>query len=142
MFTAIITAMLGLFYLSWLGWVDLSLVYVSPTYLLPQVLGGLLLGAGFVLGGYCPGTSLVALGTGRLDALWYGFGVMAGVVAFGEAYPYLEGFYYSTAMGKLKLPELLHLPYGLVAFAVVLVAVAGFYGAGIVERVFARRLES
>ncbi len=69
MFTAIVTAMLGLFYLSALGWVDLSLVYISPTYLWPQIVGGLLLGVGFIVGGYCPGTSMVAVATGKLDAL-------------------------------------------------------------------------
>ena len=62
MFTAIVTAMLGLFYLAACGWVDLSLVYIQPTYLWPQIVGGLLLGVGFVVGGYCPGTSLVGRG--------------------------------------------------------------------------------
>ncbi len=134
MFTAIITALLGLFYLSWFGWLDLSLVYVAPTYLLPQVLGGLLLGFGFVIGGYCPGTSAVAVATGSIDALVYGFGILAGIFLFGELYPVFGGFAHSTNLGRVTLPELFHLPYGLVALAVVLMAVGGFYGAGIVER--------
>ena len=79
MFTAIVTAMLGLFYLAAVGWVDLSLVYIQPTYLWPQIVGGLLLGVGFVVGGYCPGTSLVALATGKLDALVFVAGVFAGI---------------------------------------------------------------
>ena len=57
MFTAIVTAMLGVTYLGWLGWLDLSLVYLVPTHLVPQIVGGLVLGVGFVVGGYCPGTS-------------------------------------------------------------------------------------
>ncbi len=61
--------MLGAFYLSWLGLLDLSLVYLSPTYLKPQLLGGALLGFGFVVGGYCPGTSVVATASRRLDGL-------------------------------------------------------------------------
>ena len=52
MFTAIVTAMLGVFYLGWAGLLDLSLVYISPTYLWPQAIGGLVLGFGFVIGGY------------------------------------------------------------------------------------------
>ena len=75
MFTAIVTAMLGLFYLAAVGWVDLSLVYIQPTYLWPQIVGGLLLGVGFVVGGYCPGTSLVALATGKVDALVFVAGI-------------------------------------------------------------------
>ena len=59
MFSAIVTAMLGVYYLSVIGWVDLSMVYLTPTNILPQIVGGLLLGFGFVIGGYCPGTSCV-----------------------------------------------------------------------------------
>ncbi len=134
MFTAIVTALLGLFYLSWFGWLDLSLVYVSPTYLVPQMIGGLLLGFGFVVGGYCPGTSAVAVATGSIDALVYGLGILAGIFFFGELYPLVGNLTHSTAMGQVTLPELFHLPYGLVVLAVVLMAVAGFYGAGVVER--------
>ena len=69
MFTAIVTAMVGLFYLAWMGIVDLSLVYLTPTFIVPQVVGGLLLGVGFVVGGYCPGTSCAAVATGKIDAV-------------------------------------------------------------------------
>ncbi len=64
MFTAIVTAMLGVTYLAWIGVLNLSLVYLVPTFLLPQVVGGLILGVGFVVGGYCPGTALAATATG------------------------------------------------------------------------------
>ena len=70
MFTAIVTAMLGIFWLSWLGILDISLVYINPTYILPQLVGGLVFGIGFVVGGLCPGTSCVALATGRVDGLF------------------------------------------------------------------------
>lgn len=136
MFTAIVTAGLGVFYLGWIGVLDLSLVYLSPTYLAPQVVGGLLLGVGFVIGGYCPGTSLVAVATGSLDALVYAAGIFAGIFAFGEAFPAVAGFFRSTALGELTLPEVLGLPYGLVILAVVLMALGGFAGAEWVERRF------
>jgi hypothetical protein len=140
MFTAIVTAGLGLFYLGWSGLLDLSLVYLGPTYLLPQVVGGLVLGFGFVLGGYCPGTSLVAVATGRLDGFAFVAGVFAGVLAFGEAFPRLAGFYGATDLGPLTLPRLAGVPYGLVLLAVVLLALAGFAGAEALERRFGRRL--
>ena len=141
MFTAIVTAMLGLFYLSWAGLVDMSLVYLTPTYLLPQVIGGLLLGFGFVIGGYCPGTSVVAVATGRIDAIVFLVGITAGIFAFGEAFPAIQGFVFSTDMGYVTLPELFHLRYGLVLFAVVLMAIGGFYGAEVVEKIFARKTD-
>ena len=71
MFTAVVTTMLGVTYLSWIGFLDLSLVYYIPTYWLTYVIGGLVLGAGFVIGGYCPGTSVVSMATGRIDGLVY-----------------------------------------------------------------------
>ncbi len=139
MFTAIVTAMLGLFYLSAVGWVDLSLVYIQPTYLWPQIVGGLLLGVGFIVGGYCPGTSIVAIATGKLDALVFVAGVFAGIFAIGEAWPAIAGFAESSNLGRLTLPDLFHLPFGLLVFLVVLMAVGGFWGAGALERRFADR---
>jgi hypothetical protein len=137
MFTAIVTAMVGLFWLSILGIVDLSLVYVSPTYLVPQTVGGLILGAGFVIGGYCPGTSCVAASTGRYDGMVYLIGIITGIFVFGEAFPLLKGFYSSTPMGKVTIPELMGVSYGLIVFLVVLMAIGGFVGAEWVEKKFA-----
>lgn len=134
MFSAIVTAMLGVFYLSWAGFMDLSLVYFGPTYLVPQVVGGLVLGVGFAIGGYCPGTSVVAMATGRLDAVLFGVGILCGIFAFGEAYPAIEGFAHSTALGEVTLPQLFGLRYGLVVLLVVMMALAGFRGAEAVER--------
>jgi hypothetical protein len=139
MFTAIVTAMVGVFYLSWMGLVDLSLVYVSSTYLLPQIAGGLILGIGFVVGGYCPGTSCVAGATGRIDAFFFLGGMVGGIVIFGELYPLLREFYTATPMGAVTIPDLLNLPYGFVVLAVILMAVGGFAGATWVERTMAAR---
>src|SRR6202012_3495275 len=69
MFSAIVTAMLGAFWLGRIGLLDLSRVYVPETYVVPQLIGGLLFGVGFAIGGLCPGTSCVAAATGRGDGL-------------------------------------------------------------------------
>lgn len=137
MFTAIVTAMLGVFYLGWIGYLDLSLIYYVPTYILPQIIGGLILGVGFVIGGYCPGTSIVSASTGRLDGLLYVFGVFAGIFVFGLSFPLVKDFYTATPMGQSTLPQLFNLPYGLLVFAVVLMALGGFIGAEKVEKYFA-----
>ncbi len=137
MFTAIVTAMLGLFYLSAFGWVDPSLVFIQPTFLWPQIVGGLLLGVGFIVGGYCPGTSMVAVATGKLDALAFVAGIFAGIFAIGEAWPAIAGFANSSALGRLTLPEVFGLSPGLVVFLVVLMAVGCFWGARALERRFA-----
>ena len=139
MFTAIITAMVGLYYLSVIGFVDLSLVYLTPTFLLPQVIGGLLLGFGFVIGGYCPGTSCVAAATGRIDAMVYLGGIMFGILVFGEVFPLVSTFYVSTPMGQITLPQITGLPYGLMVFLVVFMALGGFVGAEWIEKKMASK---
>jgi len=139
MFTAIVTALLGVTYLGWLGWLDLSQVYLVPTHLGPQVVGGLVLGVGFVVGGYCPGTSAAAVATGRVDGMLYALGIFAGTFVYAEAYPAIKDFVNADDMGQVTLPEVLRLPWGIVVFAVVLVAVLGFWGATSVERWMERR---
>jgi len=134
MFTAILTAALGLYYLGWMGVLDLSLVYLTPTWVLPQLVGGLLLGAGFVIGGYCPGTSVVAVATGKLDGIVYVAGLFAGIFAFGEIFPLVKGFYSTTAMGVQTIPQWSGIPYGVLIFVLVLIALGGFVGAEALER--------
>lgn len=136
MFTAIVTAMLGVTYLAWMGILDLSLVYLVPTYWAAQVVGGLLLGVGFVVGGYCPGTSVAAVATGKIDGLFYVLGIVAGTLTFAGLFPLLRGLYLAGSAGTRTLPGILHLPYGVVVFAVVLMALGGFYGAGLLETRF------
>jgi len=139
MFTAIITAMLGLFYFSWLGWIDLSQVYIGNTYLVPMMLGGFILGVGFVIGGYCPGTSAVACATGKIDGYFFAFGVMFGIFVFGEVFPWISDFFNSTPMGRITLPDLLNVSFGSVVFLVVLIALGGFIGAEKVEKIMAKK---
>lgn len=139
MFTAIITAMFGVFYLGWIGFLDISLIYLTPTYLLPQIAGGLILGIGFAIGGYCPGTACVAVSTAKIDAVVYVAGVIFGIFVFGEAFPILKGFYNATPMGQITLPQLLEMPYGLIVLFVAIMAVGGFAGATWVEKTMAAR---
>jgi len=139
MFTAIVTAMLGVTYLSWAGVLDLSLVYLVPTYWVAQVVGGLVLGAGFVVGGYCPGTSLVAAATGKLDGLVFVLGFAAGTLGFSLAFPLAKDLYLAGNLGTVTLPQVLAIPHGVLVFAVVLMAVGGFAGATRVEKWTAAR---
>lgn len=139
MFTAIITAMLGVFYLSWIGVLNLSLVYLTPTNIWPDLLGGIILGVGFVVGGYCPGTSGVACSTGKVDGFWFVFGLLFGIFAFGEAFPLISGFYNSSSMGQINLSQLLSIPYGILVFLVVLMALGGFLLVEKVEKIFAKK---
>ena len=134
MFSAVVTAMLGVTYLSWIGFLDLSLVYYVPTYWLTYVIGGLVLGAGFVIGGYCPGTSVVSAATGRVDGLVYVAGFAVGTLSFAATYPFIGGLLTMGGLGVRTLPGVFGVSWGIVAFGVVLMAVGGFAGATWVER--------
>ena len=141
MFTAIITAMLGLYWLSWIGFLDLTLVYVNPTYILPQLLGGLIFGVGFVTGGLCPGTCLVSTSTGRIDGLFALMGIFFGIFVFGETVSYLYDFLYSTSAGQVTIPQLLNLPHGVVMLFIVVLAIAGFSGAEAIEKKYSTQVD-
>jgi uncharacterized membrane protein YedE/YeeE len=134
MFSAIVTAMLGLFWLSRIGWVDLNALAMPETYLRPQLAGGLIFGAGFALAGLCPGTSCVAAASGRGDGLAVVGGLFTGVLVSGLFFPLFLDFYDSDARGAWTLPSLLHLPYGTVVLGIALVAILGFIAAERIER--------
>jgi uncharacterized protein len=126
MFSAILTAMLGLFWLSWAGAIDLSQVHVPETFIVPQIVGGLVFGVGFVLAGLCPGTSCVAAVTGRRDGLATVGGMLVGVFVFSELFPLLRGLYDTTSRGALTVPQAIGLSHGTVVFAIVCLALAAF----------------
>jgi uncharacterized protein len=134
MFTAILTAMLGAFWLGWLGILNIGRVYVPETFILPQLVGGVVFGIGFAAAGLCPGTSCVSAVTGRGDGAMVVLGMLTGVFVTGIFFGSLESFYNSTARGQLILPAVLHVSYGVVVFAIVLVALAGFFVAEKLER--------
>lgn len=135
MFSAIVTAMVGLLVLSAAGLVDPARLEVPATFLPAQLVGGLVFGVGFVVGGYCPGTGCVAVVSGRWDGLAVVAGMSAGVFVFGEVFPALRDFYTADALGPMRLPDLLHLPEGVVVALVTLVAGLGFLAAERIERI-------
>ncbi len=134
MFTAIVTAMLGLYLLQGMGLVVMDGIAFRPTFLWAQVLGGLLLGVGFVTAGYCPGTSVVGLVSGKLDALLVMIGIIAGIGVFEELFPLLQPLYGAGEMGQVGLPQWLGLPTGVVVAAVVGMALGAFALVGWLER--------
>ena len=134
MFTAIITAMLGIFWLGWIGFLDISRVYVPETYIVPQLVGGIIFGVGFATAGLCPGTSCVSAVTGRGDGVATVLGMLVGVLLAGFFFGVLEPFYQSTPHGAFTLPALIRAPYGVVVFVIVGIALAGFQLAELIER--------
>jgi len=122
MFTAIIVASTGLYLLADLHLLDLSRVWIIPTFFWPQLAGGLIFGVGFVVSGYCPGTSVTGLASGRLDALVAMAGITAGSFLFAVLYPVLEGFYLSADWGVVTVTGLLGVSHWVVIAALIIIA--------------------
>ncbi len=102
-FTAAAVSVIGLYYMDYLGYLDINQLYVHPTYLWGAIIGGVIMGVGFVSGGFCPGTSLCAVAIGKLDAWIYVGGIMIGVFLFSELYSFFEPIYNGYFLGNITL---------------------------------------
>ncbi|NOZ00734.1 MAG: YeeE/YedE family protein [Deltaproteobacteria bacterium] len=141
MFGAVVMAavLLGLF--SAFGWIDMSLVWINPTYLWPGIVGGLVMGVGFMIGGFCPGTSVVAASTLKVDGIVFLIGVGIGIFVFGLTLPQFEGFWLSSNYGHITLPEVFHVSKGVVLIAVVFVGLFSFMLAELSEAKFGEGMQ-
>jgi hypothetical protein len=137
-FTGAITAMLGLLFFSLFGWVDLSLVYVNPYYIYSAILGGVVMGAGFIIGGYCPGTSFCGASIGKIDAIVFIIGLFIGVAIFGGGYGWWDDLYMAKYLGSPKISEVLGMSDGVFALVLILVALGMFWVADWAETKFKR----
>jgi len=115
-FTGGLVAMIGVVAFAHFGLLDMSLVYINPTYLWSAILGGLIMGLGFVIGGFCPGTGICAAAIGKIDGIIFVIGTIFGVVVFGEGYPLFEGIYWDKYLGNVQMNETLHISQGLFVF--------------------------
>ncbi len=126
MFTAVATAALGLAALDVTGLFEVERVYRMETLLGPQIVGGLIFGAGFVAGGWCPGTALVGAASGKLDALAFLAASMLGSLVYAAFWPQLEPLQRVGDCGLVTLPGLFHVSAGVVAAVIVAVALVMF----------------
>jgi len=133
-FTAALVSVIGIYYMDFLGYMDVSQLYVHPTYLWGAIIGGIIMGAGFVAGGFCPGTSLCAVAIGKIDAFVYVGGIMVGVFIFSELFPLLEPIYNGYYYGNITLQDSLGInPYWFV-FIFSLIAIVAFVISDIVRK--------
>jgi hypothetical protein len=138
MFTAIVVAAVLVAGAAAFGLLDMSRVWVNPTYLWPGVVGGLVMGVGFIIGGFCPGTSVVAASTLKIDGMVFLVGALFGVYLFGETVSSFESFFLSSYMGRFTLDEWLGLPVGATVVLVAAAALVLFWLGELAERHFGR----
>ena len=137
-FTAAIVALIGSQFLSYFGLLNLNQVYVNEFYVTASIVGGVIMGAGFILGGFCPGTGLCAMSIGKIDAMAFVAGGLAGAFLFTETYPLIEDIANAGYKGPVKINESLGLSPGLFTLILVAAAVAMFWIAELAEKKFAR----
>lgn len=137
-FTAAITALVEAQFLSFFGLLDLSLVYVNPYYINASIIGGVIMGAGFIMGGFCPGTGICALSIGKIDAFVFLFGGIFGAFLFAETYSFIEPLATGSFKGPVKVDEWLGVSSGVFTLLLVIAAVAMFWVAEKAEKKFSR----
>jgi len=135
-FTGAITAMIGLLFFSLFDWVDLSLVYVNPNYLYSAIVGGVVMGAGFIMGGFCPGTSFCGAAIGKIDAMVFVAGLFIGVFGFSISFDWWKELYYAAFKGSPKMSEALGITDGFFALLLIVVASGMFWAAEWAEKKF------
>lgn len=126
-FTAGVTAMTGVLLFGHLGILDLSILYINPTFIWPALIGGVIMGLGFILGGFCPGTSLCAFAVGRIDAFAFVGGSILGIFAFTEGYPLIEELYMAGSIGAPTMDEMLGISPELFGILLTIIAVVAFF---------------
>ncbi len=138
-FTAIVVGMLLIFFSSAIGLLDYNLIWVNPTYIWSGIIGGLIMGVGFILGGFCPGTSLVALATLKIDGLFFVLGGLVGVFLFGETVDFYSYFFNGSYFGRLTLMDVFNLPTGIIVILVTLMAVFMLWGGEQLEKIYGKK---
>jgi len=135
MFSALITAMLGLYYLVAFGWIHLDQIFLMPTVYGAQIAGGLLFGVGFVMGGWCPGTAAAGVAAGRIDALVFLAGTIGGSILFNELFPVIRSLSTAGDRGVQMVYDTLGISRNAFILAFTLVAVVAFWLAEWAEKV-------
>jgi len=115
MLSSILVGMVGILWLS-----DLEVLKLGhkPMNVGAVVVGGALFGAGWAIMGFCPGTSVGAVGEGRWHALFAVAGMIAGAAVYAELYPFFKATVLAWKdYGRIGLPELLGVsPWVIVPF--------------------------
>ncbi|NPD45268.1 MULTISPECIES: YeeE/YedE thiosulfate transporter family protein [unclassified Lentimicrobium] len=136
-FTAAVTAALGLFLLNQMGLLYFDEVWMPNTFLLPTIVGGVIMGIGFIMGGFCPGTSVPAAAIGKIDAMLFIGGMVIGIYFYSFTYEWIwEDLRNSTNLGKVKMGELLGIGEGLAIFVFIVIALGTFWLVDTIKKKF------
>ena len=132
--TATLVAIIGLLYMGYFGWIDYEVLFVHPTFVFSAAIGGIIMGFGFITGGFCPGTSLCSAAIGKIDGIVFTAALFIGIMAYSWIYPILEPWYNKGNMGHIKITEWLGVSEGWFVFGFAIIAVVLFYITNIIRK--------
>jgi hypothetical protein len=132
-FTAVLVSVIGLYYMDYLSWLDITKLYVHPTFMHSAIIGGIIMGVGFLAGGFCPGTSLTAVAIGKLDAMIFTLGLLIGIFIFSELYPILKPMLSMGDYGNITLDKSIGIPADIIILSIAILALAAFYFSDLVR---------
>ncbi len=133
-FTAALVAMIGVYYMDYLELVNVEELFVLPTYTWSAIVGGIFMGFGFVVAGFCPGTTLCAAAIGKIDAMATMVGIFIGIFMFSELYDFIEPLFDSSYLGRITITDSLNIsPYWFI-FLFAILAVITFYVVDVIRK--------
>ena len=127
MMTALVVTMLGVYPLRMLG--VITFPAVPETYIVGNLVGGLVFGVGMAMAGFCPGTAAAGAGEGKIDYLVPGMlGFLTGAVLFGLTYSsIMPGIKKIANLGPVVIPDLWNINSLLAVAVFALMALGLFY---------------
>jgi uncharacterized membrane protein YedE/YeeE len=140
-FTAAVTAAIGIAFLDYFGVINVKEVFVNTYFVGPSLVGGVIMGLGFIIGGFCPGTSVCAAAIGKIDAMYFIGGIIAGAFLFDFGYPLYSEFLISGNKGPSKIYDVFGVSSELALLVFVMVAVFAFYVTAVLEKKFSKKTE-
>jgi len=133
-FTSAVVAVIGIFYMDYLNLIDITQLYVHPTYLWAAIIGGMVMGVGFLAGGFCPGSSLCAVAIGKIDGIVFTIGLMIGIFIFAELFSVLEPLFVGSNLGHITLVDSFDIsPYWII-FIFTIIAIVSFFFSDIIRK--------
>jgi len=133
-FTAALVALIGILYMDYLGYLNMEQLYIHPTYLWGAIIGGVIMGVGFVAAGFCPGTSLCAVAIGKIDAIVYVIGIMVGIFIFSELYTVFQPIYNGYFEGNITLMDSLGVNRYWFVFVFTIIAIVAFVASDMIRK--------
>ncbi|KKR96833.1 MAG: Rhodanese domain repeat protein [Candidatus Uhrbacteria bacterium GW2011_GWF2_41_16] len=127
MFTAVITAAIGLSCLISFGFISLDNIYLMPTVYGAHIVGGLIFGIGFAMGGWCPGTAAAGVACGKIDAIIFLLGTVIGSVIFNELFAFIKPLYQAGQSGVVLVYDSLKMSRNGFVLLLTLIAIIMFW---------------